>query len=144
MIRIHDSNACPPCQDMKLSFKYLMFSLHVINFCRTRVNWDRVRQPNGRHSTRFNATGVLKAPDAVDWFFNGEPISDIKPEWFGRILQLNRKPMPGRSFISELVIKRVTMDDRGQYACRLAKKLAQGFNVHILNGMQSIFTSHSS
>ncbi|XP_052282467.1 uncharacterized protein LOC127879568 isoform X2 [Dreissena polymorpha] len=80
-----------------------------------------------------NATGALKAPDSVDWFFNGEPISEMKPEWFGRILQLNRKPIPGRSLISELVIKRVTMGDRGHYVCRLTKKLAQGFKVHILN-----------
>ncbi|XP_052278307.1 leucine-rich repeats and immunoglobulin-like domains protein 1 isoform X3 [Dreissena polymorpha] len=77
-----------------------------------------------------NATGALKAPDSVDWFFDGEPISKMKP---GRILQLNSKPMPGRSLISELVIKNVTTDDRGHYVCLLTKTLAQGFKVHVLN-----------
>ncbi|XP_052792465.1 zwei Ig domain protein zig-8-like isoform X3 [Mya arenaria] len=80
-----------------------------------------------------NATGAQTAPDAVDWFFNGEPITDTRGPWQDRLVRLNNKPIPGRSLISELIIKRATMEDRGHYVCRLTKKLAKGFKVHILN-----------
>lgn len=80
-----------------------------------------------------NATGSIKAPDGVDWFFNGDVISESNSLWHDRLVNINKKPLPGRSLISELIIKRATMEDRGHYVCRLTKKLAQGFKVHVLN-----------
>lgn len=81
-----------------------------------------------------NATGSIKAPDGVDWFFNGDVISESNSLWHDRLVNINKKPLPGRSLISELIIKRASMEDTGHYVCRLTKKLAQGFKVHVLNG----------
>ncbi|XP_045156864.2 uncharacterized protein LOC123523219 isoform X1 [Mercenaria mercenaria] len=80
-----------------------------------------------------NATGSKKAPDGVDWFFNGDLISEMNPQWYGRLIEINKKPLPGRSLISELIIEKATMTDRGHYVCRLTKKIAKGFKVHVLN-----------
>jgi len=82
-----------------------------------------------------NATGSTTAPDGVDWFFNGEPVTEIKSRWNGRLVELNQKPSPGRTLISELIVKKVTMIDGGHYVCRLTKTLAEGFKVHVLNGI---------
>ena len=80
-----------------------------------------------------NATGTTVAPDSVDWFFNGQPVAAI-PQWHDRLVRINDKPLPGRSLISELIIKRATMDDHGHFLCRLTKTLTQTIKVHILNG----------
>lgn len=80
-----------------------------------------------------NATGADKAPDAVDWFFNGDVISEGNLSWQDRLVITNRKPLPGRSLISELIIKKARMSDTGHYVCRLTKKLAQGIKVLVLN-----------
>lgn len=81
-----------------------------------------------------NATGATKAPEAIDWFFNGDVISEMKPKWYGRLFKLNRRPSPGRTLTSEIIIEKATMADRGHYVCRLTKKLTKGFKVHVLNG----------
>lgn len=83
---------------------------------------------------KCNATGSTKAPDGVDWFFNGDVITEKNPQWYGRLVKINRKPLPGRSLISEIIIEKATMADRGYYVCRFTKQLAKGFNVHVLNG----------
>ncbi|XP_045156860.2 kin of IRRE-like protein 2 isoform X3 [Mercenaria mercenaria] len=80
-----------------------------------------------------NATGTTKTPDGVDWFFNGEIITEMNPRWQGRLVEINKKPLPGRSLISELIIERATIGDRGHYVCRLTKHSANGLKVHILN-----------
>ncbi|XP_060556110.1 zwei Ig domain protein zig-8-like isoform X2 [Ruditapes philippinarum] len=80
-----------------------------------------------------NATGSSTAPDGVDWFFNGDPINEMNPRWHGRLYEINKKPLPGRSLISEIIIEKATMEDRGHYVCRLTKVLAEGFKVHVLN-----------
>lgn len=83
---------------------------------------------------KCNATGSTTAPDGVDWFFQGQPIHDNNKSWDGRLVELNSKPVPGRTLISELIIKNVQMADGGHYVCRLTKNLAEGFKVHVLNG----------
>ena len=88
---------------------------------------------------KCNATNGLKAFDRVDWFFEGEPLRKSKPRWYGRVQELNRKPYPGRSVISELIIEKATMADRGNYVCRATGKLTAGVKVHVLNGR--LFTS---
>jgi len=80
-----------------------------------------------------NATGATAAPDSVDWFFNGQPVG-ANPRWHDRLVRINDKPLPGRSLISELIIKRATMEDHGHFLCRFTKTLTQSINVHILNG----------
>ena len=81
-----------------------------------------------------NATGSIAAPDGVDWFFKGNRISETNEHWAGRLYEINKKPVPGRSLISEIIIEKATMDDTGHYVCRLTKELAEGFKVNVLNG----------
>jgi len=71
-----------------------------------------------------NATGATTAPDSVDWFFNGQPVA-ASPQWHDRLLRINDKPVPGRSLISELIIKHATMEDHVHFLCRLTKTLTQ-------------------
>ncbi|KAL4228280.1 hypothetical protein ACF0H5_013711 [Mactra antiquata] len=80
-----------------------------------------------------NATGATKAPDQVDWFFDGKIISEMNPQFYGRLYKLSDKPSPGRSLISEIIVEKATMADRGIYVCRLTKDLAKGFTVNVLN-----------
>lgn len=89
----------------------------------------------GKIHLNCTATGSITAPDSVDWYFNGEPISEIKSsKWQGRMIQRNSKLSYGRKLISELIIEKVQMEDRGQFVCRLTKTIAEGFKVHVLNG----------
>ena len=81
-----------------------------------------------------NSTGAERAPEKVDWFFDGQLINQMLPQWYGRLQELNRIPLPGRSLISTLIIERATMADDGNYVCRQTPKLAKGVKVHILNG----------
>jgi len=84
-----------------------------------------------------NATGATTAPDSVDWFFNGQPVA-ANPQWHDRLVRINDKPVPGRSLISELIIKHATMEDHVHFLCRLTKTLTQSVKVHILNGICAI------
>lgn len=77
-----------------------------------------------------NATGGSKAPSEIDWFFKGNPITEADP----RVQILKHRPIPGRWFISELVIERVVLADRGDYACRSSDNIIKGMKVHVLNG----------
>lgn len=81
-----------------------------------------------------NATGVERAPEDVDWFFNGNRIHMSHPHWYGRIEIAKHRPVPGRSYISELIIHLSTMEDQGNYVCRSSDLNVNSMNVHILNG----------
>lgn len=80
-----------------------------------------------------NATGALQAFDDVDWFFNGELMTETNPRWFQRYTEINHIPVPGRSLISTIIIERATLNDDGNYVCRATSKLADGMKVHVLN-----------
>ena len=81
-----------------------------------------------------NATGVGEAPSGIDWFFDGNPIR----EWNPRVEILKHKPVPGRSYISELIVEKVTMADRGNYVCRSSDRIVKGMKVHVLNDIRGI------
>ena len=80
-----------------------------------------------------NATGVSEAPTGIDWFFDGNRVR----EWNPRVEILKRKPVPGRSFISELIVEKVTMADRGNYVCR-SLGIVKGMKVHVLDDRKYI------
>lgn len=80
-----------------------------------------------------NATGVERAPEDVDWFFNGNSIHTSDPRWYGRIEVVKHRPLPGRSYISELIIHLSTLEDQGNYVCRSSDLSINSINVHILN-----------
>ena len=83
---------------------------------------------------KCNATGMKRAPDGIDWFFNGNRIHMSNPRWYNRIEILNQRPVPGRSYISELIIHRSTVEDMGNYVCRSTDLNVNSIKVHILNG----------
>ncbi|KAL4227439.1 hypothetical protein ACF0H5_012883 [Mactra antiquata] len=80
-----------------------------------------------------NATGVNRAPDDVDWFFRGNRIVETLPQWYGRIEIYRHRPIPGLSFISELIIHMSTMEDDGKYVCRSSDLNVNSIEVTILN-----------
>lgn len=81
-----------------------------------------------------NATGVKRAPQEVDWFFNGDRIVPTQPHWYGRIEILKRWPSLCCSFISEIIIHQSTLADQGNYVCRSSDLSVNNIKVHILNG----------
>ena len=81
-----------------------------------------------------NATSSERAPEYIEWFFNGDKIHTSHPHWSGRTEIVNRRPIPGRSFISELIIHRSIIEDHGNYVCRSSDLEINSLIVHILNG----------
>lgn len=63
-----------------------------------------------------NATGAIRAPLEVDWFFYGERIISTQKRWRDRTRILKRTK--DRSFISDLIVERSTLEDNGNYVCR--------------------------
>ncbi|XP_052795336.1 uncharacterized protein LOC128228213 isoform X1 [Mya arenaria] len=93
---------------------------------------EYVSQYNDIHLV-CNATGVERAPEEIDWFFNGNKILTSHPHWYGRIEIVKHKPEPGLSFISELIINLSSMQDNGNYVCRSSDLSVDSLTVHVLN-----------
>lgn len=84
---------------------------------------------------RCNVTGISRAPDDVDWFFNGERILASLPHWRDRT-QILRRTM-GKMYISELIVERSTLNDDGTYVCRSSGNSdidVDSFVVNVLSG----------
>ncbi|XP_052100236.1 zwei Ig domain protein zig-8-like [Mytilus californianus] len=81
-----------------------------------------------------NATGLFRAPDDIDWFHNGNIIDQKDKRWGGRLKIYKRiQDVPGRMLISELIIEKSTLEDRGMYVCRSSENEASSFPVSILD-----------
>ena len=66
-----------------------------------------------------NATGPVRPPEAIDWFYEGHIIYENDERWENRIVIMNYLPeLYGRSLISNLILERVTFKDSGTYVCR--------------------------
>lgn len=66
-----------------------------------------------------NSTGSRGPPDAIDWFFEGNLVTNRDPHWQGRILITKRiNEEHPFSLLSDLVISRTEMGDQGRYICR--------------------------
>ncbi|XP_076104012.1 zwei Ig domain protein zig-8-like [Mytilus galloprovincialis] len=88
-----------------------------------------------------NATGTLRAPEAIDWFFDGNLIDEKNKKWWNRVVVSNFIPEDsGRSFISQLTVERVVFEDAGIYVCRSSAPSINtdvettSINVHVLGG----------
>lgn len=66
-----------------------------------------------------NSTGSRGTPDAIDWFFEGNLVTNRDSHWQGRVVITKRinEDHPF-SLLSDLVIRRTTMEDQGRYICR--------------------------
>ncbi|KAL4228207.1 hypothetical protein ACF0H5_013641 [Mactra antiquata] len=80
---------------------------------------------------KCNATGSARAPEAIDWFFEGQRVYPSSPEWRGRVEIL--KHQEGNYFISDLIIERSTVDDKGDYVCQSSDLTVDSLKVHILS-----------
>ena len=95
----------------------------------------------GRIHLRCNATGVSRAPEAVDWFFEGNRIHPSNPRWRGRVEVLKHTSIEGKYYISELIIDQSKIEDKGSYVCRSSNMDVDSLKVHVLNGKHlSYFT----
>ena len=81
-----------------------------------------------------NASGISRAPEEIDWFFEGNRIHPSNPRWNGRVEILKHTSIPGRYYISELLIEQSSMADQGSYVCRSSDLNVNSMKVHVLNG----------
>ena len=87
-----------------------------------------------------NATGGIRAPLDVDWFFKGERILTTHAKWKDRTQILKRKI--GRYYVSDLIVERSTRNDQGNYVCRstdLSNLKVTSISVHVLSGKLTIW-----
>ncbi|XP_052217692.1 peroxidasin homolog [Dreissena polymorpha] len=80
-----------------------------------------------------NASGVDRAPDDIDWFFDGTKLTTSHPHWYGRLEITKHRPLPGLSYISEITIQHSTLGDSGNYVCRSSDIEVDSLTVHVLN-----------
>lgn len=80
-----------------------------------------------------NATGSSRAPEAVDWFFEGNSIHPSNPRWRGRVEILKHSSFEGKYYISELIVDKSRMDDKGHFVCRSSDLTVSSIKVHVLN-----------
>ena len=64
------------------------------------------------------ATGPIRPPLEINWFFYGNRIVTNHNRWRDRTTISKGKFTNSRSIKSELIIERSTLDDNGNYLCR--------------------------
>lgn len=89
-----------------------------------------------------NATGAERAPESVDWFHEGSIIRQQSSKWSGRVKISMKADVLRRSLISQLIIERSTLKDRGAYICRSPDKIMESIEVHILEGKLMLYFNH--
>ncbi|XP_045216757.1 uncharacterized protein LOC123566576 isoform X2 [Mercenaria mercenaria] len=91
-----------------------------------------------------NATGTVRAPEAVDWFYEGNRIHPSNPKWRGRVEVLKHESFEGKYFISELIVDHSKLKDKGHYVCRSSDLTVDSLKVHVLNADKDNLTRRVS
>ncbi|XP_052795591.1 uncharacterized protein LOC128228352 isoform X7 [Mya arenaria] len=91
-----------------------------------------------------NATGALRTPEAVDWFYEGNRIDQSDSRWQGRVEILKHESFEGRYYVSELIVDKTDMGDNGDYVCRSSDLAVNSVKVHILNAVKDNLTIRGS
>lgn len=91
-----------------------------------------------------NASGTLRAPEAVDWFYEGNSIHPLNPRWRGRVEILKHSSFEGKYYISELIVHKSTMEDKGHFVCRSSDLTVGSIKVHVLNADKDNLTRRGS
>lgn len=91
-----------------------------------------------------NATGAVRAPEAVDWFYEGNRIHPSNPKWRGRVEILKHESFEGKYFTSELIVDQSQLDDKGSYVCRSSDLTVNSITVHVLNAEKDNLTRRVS
>lgn len=125
----------------------MLFLFQSVNICTLTVNLVHSFLPEvllsgteyvyqfGEINILCNASGSERAPEYVEWFFNGNKVHTSHPHWYGRTELLNSRPIPGNNYYSELIIQHSTDADQGKYVCQSSDLAINSITVHILNGM---------
>ncbi|KAH3741662.1 hypothetical protein DPMN_048387 [Dreissena polymorpha] len=91
-----------------------------------------------------NATGAYRAPEAVDWFYDGNRIHMADDRWKGRVEILKHESFEGKYFVSELIIDKSRLEDNGDYVCRSSDLAVNSVKIHILNTDKDNLTRRGS
>lgn len=81
-----------------------------------------------------NATGSARAPEDINWFFDGRRIHPANAEWQGRVEITRQRLFEGKYFISELIVEHSTIEDKGDYVCQSSDLTVDSVKVHVLSG----------
>lgn len=88
------------------------------------------------HNERINLTCLVKgesrAPEDVDWFFDGVKIVPGSSRWRNRVYITREREPYKREFKSHLIIDNSRFSDRGVFVCRASADLVESESVTIL------------
>lgn len=94
----------------------------------------------GRNIVNFNepidlaclVRGENRAPEDVDWFFNGVKIVPGSSRWRNRVYITRQRETNKKEFKSHLVIDNSDFSDRGVFVCRASADLVKSISVSVL------------
>ncbi|XP_022334945.2 limbic system-associated membrane protein-like isoform X2 [Crassostrea virginica] len=94
----------------------------------------------GRNIVNFNepinltclVQGETRAPEDVDWFFEGVKIVPGSSRWRNRVYITREREPYRRQFKSHLLIDNSDFSDRGTFVCRASADLVESINISVL------------
>lgn len=94
----------------------------------------------GRNIVNFNepinltclVRGENRAPEDVDWFFNGVKIVPGSSRWRNRVYITRERETYKKEFKSHLLIDNSDFSDRGVFVCRASADLVESISVSVL------------
>ena len=96
----------------------------------------------GRNIVNFNepinltclVQGENRAPEDVDWFFEGVKIVPGSSRWRNRVYITREREPYRRQFKSHLLIDNSDFSDRGIFVCRASADLVESIYISVLEG----------
>lgn len=100
----------------------------------------------GRSIVNFNepinltclVRGENRAPEDVDWFFNGIKIVSGSSRWRNRVYITRERETYKKEFKSQLLIDNSNFSDTGVFVCRASADLVKSIAVSVLEGKDKL------
>lgn len=100
----------------------------------------------GRNIVNFNepinltclVRGENRAPEDVDWFFNGIKIVSGSSRWRNRVYITRERETYKKEFKSQLLIDNSNFSDTGVFVCRASADLVKSIAVSVLEGKDKL------
>ncbi|KAH3741669.1 obscurin-like isoform X2 [Dreissena polymorpha] len=122
-----------------------MLAIDAINFeTELRIIGNAYVNMGGVIHLICNATGAYRAPEAVDWFYDGNRIHTADERWKGRVEIVRHESFEGKYYVSELIIDKSRLEDNGDYVCRSSDLAVNSVKIHILNTEKDNLTRRGS